>query len=138
RIALAAGDPAGALREAEAARAAAGDEPPPGYHGLRGEILAVSGKAAEAEAELREEIRRSPGAPAPGARRGPALGAGGGGGGARRVGLEAVALAPSPPAYEKGIRTLTFVGDRGGAEALRREAARRFPGGPGRPGGAGS
>jgi len=49
-----------------------------------------------------------------------------------------VALAPSLPAYEKGIRTLTYIGDRSGAEALRREAGRRFPGGRTPAGNAGS
>ena len=138
RIALAKGDHAGALREVEAAREAAGGEPPPGYHELRGEIFALSGKPAEAEKELREEIRRSPGDPDPRFSLGLLLAARGRRDEARRVVLEAVALAPSLPAYEKGIRTLTYVGDRSGAEALRREAGRRFPGGRTPAGNAGS
>lgn len=103
---------------------------PPGAHYLRGDILARMSRPGESEQEFKEEIRLFPGQ----------LDA--------RVGLatvyaslnrmadaksevgEMVEQVPTAEACFRGVRTLELFKDRPGAEALRREAAKRFPSDP--------
>ena len=48
----------------------------------------------------------------------------------RKIVAEMVAAVPTADAYQKGMRTLAVIGDRAGAERLRREALKRFPSDP--------
>ncbi|MBK8595457.1 MAG: sulfatase-like hydrolase/transferase [Holophagales bacterium] len=136
RVQVARGALAEALATTDLVVGAAGDSgvkaPPPlfGLHSLRGEIYARMDRPTDAEAEFREEIRLFPasiearvglavisvtlGRPAD----------------SRRIVAEMVAAVPNADSYQKGMRTLAVIGDRAGAEELRREALKRFPADP--------
>jgi arylsulfatase A-like enzyme/Flp pilus assembly protein TadD len=106
--------------------------PPPlfGLHSLRGEIYARMDRPKDAEAEFREEVRLFPASIE--ARVGLAVISVtlGRPDESRKIVAEMVAAVPTADSYQKGMRTLAVIGDRAGAEKLRREALKRFPSDP--------
>jgi len=104
-----------------------GAMPLEGLHSLRGEILGRMQRLPEAEAEYREEIRLLPlnldaysGLAALYAAEGRLAEV-------RETVRSLVTANPTPSAYALAVKTLTVVGDRPGAESVRRTAASKFP-----------
>lgn len=136
RVQVARGELAQALATTEKAAGSVGNAgekaPPPlfGLHSLRGEIFARMDRPTDAEAEFREEVRIFPASIE--ARVGLAvisltLGRPDD---SRKSVAEMIAAVPTADSYQKGMRTLVVIGDRAGAERLRREALERFPDDP--------
>lgn len=130
RVASHRGDYAKALdlaRQASLSPDGKPDAPLVGVHRLRGDVLARMDRPLEAEKEFQEEIRLFPKsvdvrielAVVYASLQRPED--------VRRT-LEAlVTEISSPDAYSKAVKTLTVIGDRAGAEAMRRRGLSRFP-----------
>jgi arylsulfatase A-like enzyme/Flp pilus assembly protein TadD len=94
---------------------------------LRGDCLARLGRLPEAEAAFREEVRLFPSNPAPRAALAMLYASQGREADARQALADLVGLR-TPEAYFVASRTLEVLGDRTGAEELKLEAKRLFPG----------
>lgn len=129
RIAVARNDLAAALaRTGEAEQAAPGHGPPlAGLHLVRGDALARSGRHAEAEAEFRREIAAWPSTSGAWESLLLLLAAEGRGGDVTKTIREWTATVPGPEPWASSVRVLGVVGQRGLAEAVRREGLGRYP-----------
>jgi tetratricopeptide (TPR) repeat protein len=98
-----------------------------GLHTLRAEILGRMGRFPEAEAEYKEEIRLLPESLDAYSGLAALYAAEGRLADVRGTVQSLVTANPTPAAYALAVKTLTVVGDRSGAETVRRTAASRFP-----------
>ncbi len=99
-----------------------------GFHFLRGNLLGRLGRWEEAEAELLEETRKFPQNLNGWKTLAFVYGSRGRMPEARKVIDEMLRAVPGPQAWAAGAELLTAMGDAAGAERLRADAARRFPG----------
>jgi arylsulfatase A-like enzyme/Tfp pilus assembly protein PilF len=96
-------------------------------HFLRGDILGRMDRPKEAEPEFLEEIRLFPDNLEAYTSLAALYASEGRLADVREVVRKLVAANPSPDAFALGIKTLTVIGDRSGAEAVRRAGQARFP-----------
>ena len=96
-------------------------------HFLRGDILGRMERFREAELEFQEEIRRFPDSLEAYSSLAALYAAEGRLADVRATIQRMVAANPTPEAYSLAVKTLGVVGDRSGAETVRRAAASRFP-----------
>ncbi len=130
------GDLAGALAAVEKADAelaalpGGGGDRRRGLELLRGGVLARMGRAAEAEAAFRREIRADPAHPRAYTELALLLALQGRSADAVGVLRALVESHPTPGAYAAAVRTLRVLGDPRAAEGLRRHALARYPDSP--------
>ncbi len=109
----------------------AGDKlPQSGMHMLRGDVLARSGRAAEAEKEFLEELRLYPDRTDARVSLSALYASADRRQDARRVIIELVSRQPTPEAFLLGMKTFRSTEDSEGELQLRKEARRLFPGDP--------
>ena len=132
RIAVLRGDLAAARSFADKAQElSAGDKlAQSGLHMLRGDVLARTGSAAEAEREFLEELRLYPDRMDARVSLSALYASLNRRTDARRVVIELVSRQPTPEAFLLGMRTFHATEDRQGESQLRREARRLFPSDP--------
>jgi tetratricopeptide (TPR) repeat protein len=119
------------LAKAEELLAGSGLNPPPGFHLVRGDLLARLGQAAEAGREFREEIRRNPEVFDAYARLAALLVSEGQPQAAWRTLQEMVENnGGAPGAYAVAVETLRVLGDPATAGQLLRHAQRLYPADP--------
>ena len=132
RIAGRRGDlPAALERTEEAERSGpSGGSRLPGLHLVRGDVLARMGRHAEAEAEFRMEIAAWPATAGAWESLLLLLAAEGRGNDVAGTIREWTRAVPGPEPWVSSVRVLTVVGQRGMAEAIRRDGRSRFPSDP--------
>ena len=131
RVAAERGDGAAALArldEADAAARAQGLAPVRSLRQLRGDVFARGGRPAEAEAELLGELHDFPSNATARVALAALYGAGGRVAEARRVLETLLEDSPTPFSYDTAARLLLAMGDRPGAEDVKRRARTRFGG----------
>ena len=96
-------------------------------HFLRGDILGRMERLPEAEAEFKEEIRLFPESLNTYSSLAAIYAAEGRLADVRETIEKLVTANPTPEAYELALKTLTVVGDRSGADSVRRTAGAKFP-----------
>jgi arylsulfatase A-like enzyme/Flp pilus assembly protein TadD len=109
---------------------AAHASPLPGLHLLRGDVLARLGRASEAEAEFREEIRAYPTTLAAWSSLVILYATQQREADAQRALADMVAASPGVDAYLTAFHTLSVLGDRAGAERWKLEGLKKYPGDP--------
>ncbi|MGE5347347.1 MAG: tetratricopeptide repeat protein, partial [Acidithiobacillales bacterium] len=130
RVAVARGDLPKALSLVDKAlqlQERKGAMPLEGLHSLKGEILGRMERFPEAEAEYKEEIRRVPENLSAYSGLAALYAAEGRLADVRGTIQSLVTTNPTPAAYALAVKTLKVVGDRSGAESVRRTAAAKFP-----------
>ena len=129
RIAVQKGDLASARSFAEKAQglSAADKLPQSGLHMLRGDVLARTGRVADAEKEFLEEIRLYPDRLDARVSLSALYASAGRREDARRALIQLVARQPNPEAFLLAMKTFRVTGDPDGEREMRREAKRLFP-----------